>query len=128
LQLTKQPITEPQVSADLITRNFIGMDTTFPVRILELNGQRWFVAMDVLASLAMDTRQSANYLRYLSEDEMRVVYITQGKGNPNKAFIPESGLYKLIMRSDKPQTRAFQDWVARDVLPAIRKGGACRPL
>ncbi|WP_418314504.1 Bro-N domain-containing protein [Roseomonas gilardii] len=39
------------------------------------------------------------------------------------ALISESGLYKLIMRSDKPQARAFQDWVTRDVLPAIRKDG-----
>jgi len=36
----------------------------------------------------------------------------------------ESGLYKLIMRSDKPEARRFQDWVTRDVLPAIRKDGA----
>lgn len=39
-------------------------------------------------------------------------------------LISESGLYKLIMRSDKPQARDFQDWVTRVVLPAIRKDGA----
>lgn len=39
-------------------------------------------------------------------------------------LISESGLYKLIMRSDKPQARAFQEWVTRHVLPAIRKDGA----
>ncbi len=38
-------------------------------------------------------------------------------------IISESGLYKLVMRSDKPQAKAFQDWVTRDVLPAIRKDG-----
>lgn len=38
-------------------------------------------------------------------------------------LISESGLYKLIMRSDKPEAKAFQDWVTRDVLPAIRKDG-----
>ena len=37
--------------------------------------------------------------------------------------ISESGLYKLIMRSRKPQARKFQDWVTREVLPAIRKTG-----
>ncbi len=35
----------------------------------------------------------------------------------------ESGLYKLIMRSDKAQARPFQDWVIRKVFPAIRKDG-----
>lgn len=38
--------------------------------------------------------------------------------------ISESGLYKLIMRSDKPEARRFQDWVTRDDLPAIHKDGA----
>lgn len=38
--------------------------------------------------------------------------------------ISESGLYKLIMRSDKPQAKPFQDWVTREVLPSIRKTGS----
>lgn len=40
------------------------------------------------------------------------------------ALVSESGLYKLIMRSDKPEARAFQDWVSREVLPSIRKTGS----
>lgn len=39
-------------------------------------------------------------------------------------LISESGLYKLIMRSDKPQAKAFQDWVTKEVLPSIRKTGS----
>ncbi len=39
-------------------------------------------------------------------------------------LLSESGLYKIIMRSDKPIARPFQDWVAREDLPAIRKDGA----
>ncbi len=38
-------------------------------------------------------------------------------------MLSESGLYKLVMRSDKPQAKRFQDWVTKDVLPAIRKDG-----
>ncbi len=37
--------------------------------------------------------------------------------------ISESGLYKLIMRSDKPEAVEFQNWVTREVLPAIRNTG-----
>ena len=37
--------------------------------------------------------------------------------------VSESGLYKVIMRSDKPEAREFQDWVTQSVLPAIRKDG-----
>ena len=39
-------------------------------------------------------------------------------------FINESNLYKVIMRSNKPQAEAFQDWVCGEVLPSIRKNGA----
>ncbi len=39
------------------------------------------------------------------------------------AAVSESGLYKLIMRSDKDTARPFQDWVTKEVLPAIRKTG-----
>lgn len=35
-------------------------------------------------------------------------------------LVSESGLYKLIMRSDKPQARVFQVWVPCEVLPTIR--------
>lgn len=46
---------------------------------------------------------------------------------PGKALIlvSEPGLYKLILRSDKPVARPFQDWVVGTVLPAIRKDGSC---
>jgi hypothetical protein len=40
------------------------------------------------------------------------------------AVISESGLYKLIMRCDKPEARGFQDWVSQDVLPSIRETGS----
>lgn len=38
-------------------------------------------------------------------------------------LISESGLYKFITRSDKPEAKPFQEWVTRDVLPALRKHG-----
>ena len=38
-------------------------------------------------------------------------------------FISEQNLYRLIMRSDKPQAESFQDWVCGEVLPSIRKHG-----
>lgn len=45
------------------------------------------------------------------------------RGVPSLSLISESGFYKLIMRSDKPDARKFQDWVTREVLPSIRKDG-----
>lgn len=39
-------------------------------------------------------------------------------------YVNEKNLYKVIMRSDKPQAEPFQDWVCGEVLPSIRKHGA----
>ena len=39
------------------------------------------------------------------------------------ALVTEAGLYTLVMRSDKPEAKAFQKWVTGTVLPAIRKDG-----
>ena len=39
------------------------------------------------------------------------------------AVISESGLYRLILTSRKPQAEPFQDWVCQEVLPQIRKTG-----
>lgn len=98
--------------------------------MIEIDNQPWFVATDVLRSLGMDTDQASNYLRPLSGDEQRLITLIQGRGNPNKRIISESDLYKLVMRSDKPEARAFQDWVTKVVLPAIRvssEGTPCEP-
>ncbi len=58
----------------------------------------------------------------LGEDEVTTNQI--GSRGPRLLLISESGLYKLIMRSDKPQARALPDWVTREVLPSTRKTGA----
>jgi prophage antirepressor-like protein len=110
--------------SNIITHNFAGMDTTFPVRIVELDGQPWFVATDIRQVLGI-TQGGTNF-KHLGADEVRRIPsgLITGKGMSTASLISESGLYKLIMRSDKPQARLFQDWVTRDVLPAIRKDGA----
>lgn len=45
-------------------------------------------------------------------------------GTQQLVYINEKNLYKVIMRSDKPQAEPFQDWVCGEVLPSIRKHGA----
>lgn len=116
------------MSNSIITRNFAGLDAIFPVRIVELDGQPWFVASDVCKVIGYCTKSDGSVnvwlaLQPLSEDEITTCRISGNRGQASK-LISESGLYKLVMRSDKPQARAFQDWVTRDVLPAIRKDGA----
>ena len=64
----------------------------------------------------------------LSLIEVGVQTSTKKDGTPsiqkmNMTFINEMNLYKVIMRSDKPQAEPFQDWVCGEVLPSIRKNG-----
>ena len=44
-------------------------------------------------------------------------------GVQNLSIISEAGLYRLVLRSDKPEAEPFIDWVTSEVLPAIRKTG-----
>lgn len=69
-------------------------------------------------------RQGGTNLDSLRPDEKGSGRITTPGGPQRVNIITESGLYKLIMRSDKPQAKHFQDWVTRVVLPTIRKEGA----
>ena len=50
----------------------------------------------------------------------------QRGGAQNMTIINESGLYKVILRSDKPEAKKFTRWVTHEVLPAIRKTGQYR--
>ena len=97
------------------------------VRVVTIDGKPWFVAADVCRVLGYNVKADGtvntnNALRPLRDDEVSSRLISEIGGKPNKV-ISESGLYKLIMRSDKPEARDFQRWVTRDVLPAIRKDG-----
>ena len=94
------------------------------IRVVELEGNPWFVAKDVCAILGLVSVAYA-YQR-LDDSERRNVgrtHLGLPGGKPMK-IISESGLYKLVMRSDKKEAKAFQDWVTKVVLPAIRKDGA----
>lgn len=44
-------------------------------------------------------------------------------GRPARTIINESGIYSLILKSRKPEAKAFQRWVTSVVFPAIRKEG-----
>ena len=86
-------------------------------------GDPWFVAKDVCDILGISNNRDA--ISQLDSDEKNTVGIPDGiPGNPNKTIISEPGLYKLIMRSHKPETREFERWVTHEVLPSIRKHGA----
>lgn len=89
-------------------------------------GEPWFVAKDVCDILEISNNRDA--ISQLDSDEKNTVVISDGiPGNPNKTIISEPGLYKLIMRSRKPEAKEFQRWVTHEVLPQIRKTGGYIP-
>ncbi|WP_238122868.1 MULTISPECIES: BRO-N domain-containing protein [unclassified Xanthobacter] len=100
------------------------------VRVVMIDGAPWWVAADVRRILGV--AQSGSNFSFLSSDEVRPIPrgLASGKGMAQALVLSESGLYKFMLRSDKPEARAFhaplarQDWVTRVVLPAIRKDGA----
>ncbi|WP_088503756.1 Bro-N domain-containing protein [Burkholderia ubonensis] len=92
------------------------------LRVVEIDGAPWFVAKDVCDALGIANSRDA--MSALDGDERNTVAFSDGKrGNPNKTVISESGLYALIVRSNKPEARAFRKWVTSEVLPSIRKHG-----
>lgn len=67
--------------------------------------------------------QVQNTKRRLNEKGVYSINTPTSGGEQTMLFVNESNLYRVIMRSDKPQAEPFQDWVCGEVLPAIRKHG-----
>lgn len=95
-----------------------------PVRIVEdEHGQPWWVAKDVCEILGIKNPSQA--MNQLDDDERMIQNIGySGVGNPNVNVISESGIYSLILRSNKPQAKPFRKWVTSEVLPTIRRTGS----
>lgn len=92
------------------------------VRTVEMNSEPWFVLKDVCAVLGLtDTGRTAERL---DADELTRTTLVSGGQNREMYIINESGLYNVILRSDKPEAKPFRKWVTSEVLPSIRKHGA----
>ena len=93
------------------------------VRTVEMNGEPWWVLKDVCTVLELTT--PARVAERLEEDEVSLTHLTDSIGRKQETtIINESGLYSVILRSDKPQAKPFRKWVTGEVLPSIRKHGA----
>ena len=90
------------------------------VRTVEKNGKLWWVLADVCRVL--EYSNPSMVLERLDEDERAKSDLGHPYGEVN--VVNESGLYSVILRSDKPQAKPFRKWVTGEVLPSIRKHGA----
>ena len=93
------------------------------VRTTIQDGEVWWVLKDVCKILGLnDVHKVA--LR-LEKDERNQIPVTDNLGRQqNTTIINEPGLYKVILRSDKPEAKNFMNWITHEVLPSIRKHGA----
>lgn len=93
------------------------------VRTVELNGEPWFVLKDVCAVLGIS--HITDTAKRMDEDEVGQTEVTDSMGRKQSTYvINESGLYNVILRSDKPEAKPFRKWVTSEVLPSIRKTGS----
>ena len=85
------------------------------VRTVDVEGEAWFVLKDVCEILRMDTTQLKKVADRLDEDEKGRTLITTPGGMQETWIVNESGLYHVILRSDKPEAAPFRRWVTNDV-------------
>lgn len=91
------------------------------IRVVEINNEPWFVATDVASVL--EYRDAHDMTRILDDDEKGTQIMRTLGGEQSVSVINESGLYSAILRSRKPEAKAFKKWVTSEVLPSIRKNG-----
>ena len=90
-----------------------------PVRTIQKDGEPWWVLKDVCEVLEISN--ATDVAKRLDADEVTRFNLGGLSGESN--IINESGLYNVILRSDKPQAKPFRRWVTGEVLPSIRKHG-----
>ena len=93
----------------------------FRVRVIMRCADPWFVAKDACDCLELTNVSKA--CQTLDEDEKGITKVYTLGGSQDMMLISESGLYTLIMRSNKPEAKVFRKWVTSEVLPSIRKTG-----
>jgi anti-repressor protein len=92
------------------------------VRTVQRGGETWWVLKDICDVLGLsDTGEVAERL---DGDELtRIKHVSGGQTREMYA-VNESGLYSVILRSNKPEAKNFKRWLTHEVLPSIRKHGA----
>ena len=92
------------------------------VRVVMKGGEPWFVASDVAKALGYE-----NPSRDVQRHCKKVNKITQTTDSVvpplTVLIIPESDVYRLVMRSNLPAATEFQDWICEEVVPSIRRTG-----
>ena len=105
-------------------------NSSFKVQCLCVSGEPWFGGKDVATVLGYANTKQA-IIKHVDDDDKRKMEELGGLSErpldanaKQSMYINESGLYSLIMRSEKPEAKTFKKWVTSEVLPQIRKTGS----
>lgn len=116
---TDPEVVATETAADILTFT----NTEFgSIRVMEIDGQPWFIGKDVAESLGYTNTQKA-IRDHIDDDDKLTERIVLSGQNRNVVLINESGMYSLIMSSKLPTAKQFKRWVTSEVLPCVRKNG-----
>jgi len=90
--------------------------------IIDEDNNPLFVASDICAILELTNPTES--LKALDDDEKLTSEILRSGQKRKVNLITESGLYSLVIRSNKPEAKVFKKWITSEVLPSIRRHGA----
>lgn len=109
--------------SEIVPQSFTSEDFGTISVFTDNNGEQWFVAKEVCDVLGIDTNHVKESLDEDEVSNLRITEVGPKQGGRAPLVITEAGFYKLVMKSRKPNAKAFQRWVTHDVLPTIRKHG-----
>lgn len=95
----------------------------YSIRFVEVDGEWQAVAKD--ATDALGIRDANSVLRHMKDKYKGTSKVRTPGGNQEMLTLTEKGLYRLIMRSNKPEAESFQDWVF-GVIKQLREASGLR--
>lgn len=104
------------MSASIIPFTYGAQD----VRVVEVDGEPWFVLADIGAILGTRGRDLG---RMIDAEDRGAHFVRTPSGEQEMATVNEAGLYTVLLRSNNPAAKPFRRWVTSDVLPSIRRTG-----
>jgi prophage antirepressor-like protein len=119
--MSNKTITESNNRMQAVNQVFNFKNTSFTIITNEQDGSIWFIGKEVATALGYENT-SLTLSRH-TKGGIKTILPSKG-GYQEATIIPESDVYRLIMKSNKAEAEAFQDWVTMEVLPAIRKTGS----
>lgn len=91
------------------------------IRVVEIDGEPWFVGKDICAALAIADHHQA--LGRLDDDERGRYTVPTPSGSQDMTVVSEPGVYRLVFTSRRPEAERFKRWIAHEVLPSLRRRG-----